>query len=251
MIKSQKNFNLYSSYYNLIYSKKNYKQEVTYISKLLRKHSKNKKNILEFGSGTGNHAKFFTKKNYKVFGIEKSKSMLKFCKKNNGFNFRCGDIRYIKLKKKFDIVLSLFHVLSYQVKDKDLNKFFENARFHLNKKGILGFDFWYAPAVKFQKPSIKMLEIKKKNFKLFRLAEPFFNYSKKLTKVKYTVILKNLKNNKINIIKENHLMRCFDLIELKKYFKRFGFKLIHAKELISDFKPSVNTWSIFCLLKKC
>ena len=248
---SYKNFNLYSSYYNLIYSTKNYKKEVTYIIKNLKKFSKNKKSILEFGSGTGNHARFFVKKNYKVFGIEKSKSMLKYCKKIPGFNFQYGDIRYVKLKKKFDIVLSLFHVLSYQTKNKDLTNFFKNARFHLNKDGILGFDFWYAPAVKFVKPNIKFLEIKKKNFKLFRLAEPFFYNSDKLTKVKYTVIIKNEKNNKTNIIRENHLMRSFDLIELKKYFKRFGFKLIHAKELISDLKPSVNTWSIFCLLKKC
>lgn len=250
MKKFQKNFNLYASYYNLIYSKKNYKQEVTYISKLLKKYSGNKKNILEFGSGTGNHARFFVKKNYQVYGIEKSKSMLAYSKKINSFNFQLGDIRYIKLKRKFDIILSLFHVLSYQVKNKDLNNFFKNARLHLNDKGILGFDFWYTPAVKFQKPSIKMLEIKKNNLRLFRLAEPVFNYSKKLTEVKYTVILKSIKNNKINIIKENHLMRSFNLIELKKYFIRYGFKLVHAKELISNRNPSINTWSVFCLLKK-
>ena len=85
----------------------------------------NNKNILEFGSGTGGHAKFFVNKGYIVHGIEKSKSMIANCKKIKGFTFQYGDACKIKLKKKYDIILSLFHVLSYQIHESNINNFFK------------------------------------------------------------------------------------------------------------------------------
>ena len=250
MHKFKKVFEVYSKYYNLIYQDKSYKAEVNYIHKLIKKFNYNNKNILEFGSGTGGHAKFFVDKGYTVHGIEKSKSMIANCKKLKGFTFQNGDICKIRLKKKYDIVLSLFHVLSYQVSEININNFFENARYHLKSNGLFGFDFWFTNAVNAQKPEIRLIELKKKNFKLIRLAEPSKDYSKNTINVNYTVILKNLKNNLINIIKENHKMRHFSLSDLSRLCKKYRFKFLHIRELISNNKPSKNTWGVFCLLKK-
>ena len=249
MLKEKKNFYLLSKYYDLMHKNKNYQKEVNYIDRLLKKYSNNKKNILEFGSGTGSHAKFFCKKNYKVHGIEKSRDMIKNCKKIKGFTFQLGDICKTKLKKKFDIVLSLFHVLSYQLTNIGLNNFFKNASYHLKPNGFLGIDFWYTPAVIYQKPEIRLEEIKKKNYKLFKLARPLIK-SKKIIEVKYLISIKNSQNQNVNIIEENHTMRHFSLLELKKFFNKHKFKLIHIAELISNKKPSKNTWGVFCLLQK-
>ena len=126
-MKNSKNaFKLYGEYYDIIYKRKNYQKETIFIDKLLRKFNTNNKNILEFGSGTGGHAKFFVNKGYKVHGIEKSKSMIANCAKIKGFTFQYGDACKIKLKKKFDIILSLFHVLSYQIHESNINNFFKN-----------------------------------------------------------------------------------------------------------------------------
>jgi SAM-dependent methyltransferase len=246
----KKVFELYGKYYNIIYQKKNYQKETYFIDKLLEKFNQNNKNILEFGSGTGGHAKFLVKRGYTVHGIEKSKSMIANCKKIKGFTFQNGDVCKIQLRKKYDIILSLFHVLSYQVNKKKINNFFKNARYHLEPGGLLGFDFWYTNAVKAQKPQTRLIEFKKKNFRLLRLAEPSKNYLKNIINVKYTVILHNQKKKLVNIIKENHKMRHFSLSDLNVYFKRFRFKCLHVSELISNKKPSKNTWGVFCLLKK-
>ena len=61
--------------------KKNYIKESNYIIHLLKKNKILKKNILELGLGTGNHAKYLIKKNYHVVGVEKSSNMLKLAKK--------------------------------------------------------------------------------------------------------------------------------------------------------------------------
>ena len=246
---SSKIFELYSKYYDLIYSNKDYYKEVCYIHKLLKKHGLYKKTLLEFGSGTGKHARHFVKKGYKVHGIEKSHAMTARCRKINGFTFQQGDIRTTKIKKKYEIILALFHVFSYQVKNQDLDRLFKNARHHLKMKGVLGFDFWYTPAVNFQKPKIRLLEIKKKNFKLMRLAEPTI-LKKKIVKVNYTILIKNLFNKKIDIIKESHLMRHFSLTELSRLFVKHRFICLHTRELSSNRKPGKKTWGVFCLLQK-
>jgi SAM-dependent methyltransferase len=250
MFKDKKNFYLLSKYYDFIHKNKNYLKEVNHIDRLLKKYSNNKKNILEFGSGTGSHANFFVKKNYTVHGIEKSKDMIKNCKKVKGFTFQLGDIGKTKLKKKFDIVLSLFHVLSYQSSNTSLNNFFKNANYHLKPKGFFGVDFWYTAAVNFQKPEVRLQEASTNNFKFLKLARPLIYKSKKIIKVKYLIAIKSFKNKKINIIEETHTMRHFSLSELKNFFNKYKFKLIHAVELISNKKPSKNTWGVFCLLQK-
>lgn len=250
MINSLKTFRSYSKYYDLIYQKKNYKKEVDCIVKLLKKFKFKKKELLEFGSGTGNHAEFFVKKGYKVHGIEKSKDMIALSKKINGFTCQHGDICKIKLKKKYDIVLSLFHVINYQNNKKNLNDFFKNARYHLKPKSILGFDFWYTPAVNFQKPRIRINEIKNNNLRIIRLAEPTILKKKKIVNVKYTIMMTNLLKQTTQVIRENHLMKHFSLNELEKLFKKHKFKCLHLGELISNKKPSKNTWGIFCLLQK-
>ena len=125
MVKSNGTFKLYSKYYDLIYRKKKYKKEVNYLDKLFKKIKISNKNLLEFGSGTGKHAELFIKKGYKVHGIEKSKDMIAMCKKINGLTFQQGDICKVKLKKKYDLILSLFHVLSYQITEFNVNNFFK------------------------------------------------------------------------------------------------------------------------------
>ena len=82
------------------------------------------------------------------------------------------------------------------------------------------------------------------------MAEPLKNYSKNTISVNYTVILKNLKNTLVNVTKENHKMRHFSLSDLSRLCKKYKFKCLHARELISNNKPSKNTWGVFCLLRK-
>jgi SAM-dependent methyltransferase len=250
MQQSKKIFDAYSKYYNLIYQNKNYKTEVDYIHKLISKFNYSNKNILELGSGTGGHANFFVDKGYTVHGIEKSKSMIANCKKKGGFTFQYGDACKIKLKKKYDIILSLFHVFSYQINKDNINNFFKNAQYHLKPNGLFGFDFWYTNAVNAQKPQTKLIEIKKKNFKLIRLAEPLKDNSKNTVSINYTIIVKNILKNFVNVIKENHKLRHFSLSDLSKLCGKYGFKCLHVKELISNNKPSEKTWGVFCLLRK-
>ena len=52
----------YSKVYNIVYKEKKYSQEVNYILKILHNNKNKIKDILDLGSGTGNHLIFFQKK---------------------------------------------------------------------------------------------------------------------------------------------------------------------------------------------
>ena len=69
-----------------------------------------------------------------------------------GLTFTTGDIRDIRLNQRFDVVIALFHVISYQTTNDDVTAAFQTARQHLNPGGIFIFDVWYGPAVLTERP---------------------------------------------------------------------------------------------------
>ena len=56
-----------------------------------------------------------------------SSSMIKIARKNvknNRINFKLKNLHLLKDNKKYDLIFSLFHVLSYQTQKKTINNFF-------------------------------------------------------------------------------------------------------------------------------
>ncbi|HPO61388.1 MAG TPA: class I SAM-dependent methyltransferase, partial [Exilispira sp.] len=154
------NFQLYSEYYNLFYQDKNYAEEVDYIEKFIKEYSINPQSILDLGCGSGRHDYEFFKKGYQVTGVDLSQSMLELTKDlpGNNIEFFHGDVRTIDLKKKFDVVISLFHILSYQQTNDDVIAFFETVKKHLKPEGIFICDCWYGPGVLNDPPVIRIKE---------------------------------------------------------------------------------------------
>ena len=103
----------YSKVYNIVYKKKKYSQEVNYILKILNNNKNKIKDILDLGSGTGNHLIFFKRKKINILGVEKSKKMINLANPDIKNLIIKSDIKKLNLKKRFVAVTSLFHVVSY------------------------------------------------------------------------------------------------------------------------------------------
>src|SRR5450432_961599 len=134
-------FGLYAKYYNLLYGDKDYRAEVEYVIKQLKKFAPTAESVLEFGSGTGVHGILLQKAGYTVLGLDRSESMVAEARLK-GFDCQVTDITDFELNKKYDAVISLFHVVSYLTKNAALINTFRNAYKHLNDKGIFLFDVW-------------------------------------------------------------------------------------------------------------
>ena len=237
-------------YYDLFYKYKNYELEAKYIHDKLFKHNPKGNSILELGCGTGKHANHLSNFGYNILGIEKSEFMLKNVVKSKSFECLQGDIRKIKLENKYDNVISLFHVLSYQITNDSLNSVFITAFDHLKKGGIFIFDFWFGPAVIHQMPSMRKKTISTKNKTICRIAEPEILVEKNQVNVKYTFHDFDHLTNKFQINEELHKMRYFSIPELEYFAYKTGFEVLEVEEFLSGFKPSFNTWGVCIILRK-
>lgn len=237
-------------YYDLFYKEKDYMSEAIYLHQKLIENNVTGKNILELGCGTGKHAKKFSEFGYKILGIEKSNAMINAAEKIYNFECRQGDIRKIKIDEKFDSVISLFHVISYQTDNESLESVFKKAYESLKVNGIFIFDVWYGPAVIHQKPTIKIKKIITKTNHITRIAEPELVTYKNQVNVKYTFYDLNLSSNQLKISEEIHPMRYFTVPELNYFAKKNGFKILEVKELLTGADPSLDTWGICFILSK-
>ena len=238
------------NYYNLFYKDKNYLAEAEYVDNVLKKFNIPGNKILELGCGTGKHSKHLSELGYKILGIERSQSMIDNVIKTFNFDCKKGDITNFKLKNSFDAVISLFHVISYQVSNENLKKVFENAYNHLNDNGIFLFDVWFGPAVIHQKPQVRVKKIITNDSIIIRIAEPDLIINKNQVNIKYTYYENNTSSNKFKISTEIHPMRYFTIPELEYIGEGIGFKLYNVEEFLTAKNPSFKSWGVCLLFKK-
>ena len=245
-------FKEYSKYYDLIYKDKNYLSEVSYIDKIIRKLKKENSCLLDIGCGTGKHASLLVEKGYKVHGIDNSETMLKEAVRNFGgiVSFSKGDIRNFKLDKTFDIITSLFHVMSYQIRNEDLEASFQSVYNHLNPGGYFIFDCWYGPGVMNDLPTIKVKRMKDEQTEIIRIAEPVIHYNESVVDVRFQILINDLKRNQVTKLHEIHSMRYLFRNEIALFAKMTNFSIEQLYSWLKFKSPSEKDWYVFFILKK-
>lgn len=248
----------YARYYDLLYSDKDYAEEANFIRCLVKKHTPNAKSILELGCGTGKHAEFLSMMGYKVLGIDMSSEMLEEAnrrldnleeKQAARISFDCGDIRTYRTKRYFDVVVSLFHVMSYQTTNKDLNGTFETAKVHLKKGGIFIFDCWYGPAVLTDRPTVRIKRLEDDTIEVTRIAEPKIHENENIVEVNYHVFIKNKVTGIVEELREIHRMRYLFKPEIDLLFDQVGFEFVDSVEWVTGREPGFNVWNV-CFIGK-
>jgi SAM-dependent methyltransferase len=243
-------FNSYSDYYDLLYRDKDYYGETDYIQTLLTRQNVTHGNILEFGSGTGKHGRLLALRGHEVHGVELSPGMVEKSEASEGFTCQQGDICTIQLERVFDAVVSLFHVISYQVTNEDLRAVFIRANEHLKPGGVFIFDCWYSPAVYSQRPVVRVKRMKDEKVSITRIAEPIIYPNENRVDVNYTIFARELKSGVVQIISETHSMRHFSLPEIDILAKESGFERIAEEEFLSGKTPGEDTWGVCVTLQK-
>ncbi len=246
------NFQKYSQYYDLLYEDKNYKEESKYVIDIIEKLNSKAKSILELGSGSGSHAFFLAENGFEITGIEQSQEMINQSLQKNIINFKSilGDISKTKISQKFDVVVSIFHVISYLNDNNSLINCFQNTYNHLNDEGIFIFDVWYSPAVFHQKPETRIKRLENQEIEILRIAESKIISEKNVVEVNFDVSIKDKKTNISENLKEKHSMRHFSIPEIELLAKFTGFEIVLVEEFLTKKLPSIETWGVCFILKK-
>ena len=227
----KKQFNLYAQYYDLLYKDKDYKKEAEYVHTLIQQNNPKAKTILSLGCGTGRHEKELENFGYDIVGVDLSEQMIEIANNDKGKStcqFIQGDIRNLRLKQKFDVVISLFHVMSYQNSNDDVISFFNTAKAHLTTKGIFIFDFWYGPAVLADPPVVRRKCIENDKISIDRIATPVIYENKNIVDVNYEIIVFDKDTQKKTRFSELHSMRYFFDSEMEQMTKNVSFELLHS-----------------------
>lgn len=250
------NFGLYSQYYDLFYQDKDYAGEVAYVRSLINQYAQGEvASILELGSGTGIHADLLAKAGLEVHGVELSEVMLTTALERAKVNsdrlhFESGDARTYRGGRRFDAVLSLFHVLSYQTATADLEAMMATAAVHLNDVGLFIFDFWYGPAVLWQRPGLRVKRWESELVSILRIAEPKLHDRQNVVDVNYTIFSTERASTKIEKVEETHSMRFLFLDEIERLLNGAGLSMLKAEEWMTGAQPDTGTWGVCVVARK-
>ncbi len=249
-------FNFYAHYYDILYRDKNYDNETHFISRLLKSYVPQCHSILELGSGTGLHAVLLSLQGYNIVGVDRSDEMIMHSNRRIDLigvedapqlRFVKGDIRDIRLGMSFDVVISLFHVISYQSTNNDLLATFTTARTHLKLGGYFIFDCWYAPAVLTLQPVTRVKYVEDENTRIIRVAEPKLHPNDNFVDVHYRVFVQDKTSEIMTEIQETHRMRYLSLPEIDMLFAQTGFERVKCGEWLSERDPGSDTWGIYVI----
>lgn len=253
------NFGLYSKYYDLLYAEKDYAAEAEHVRDLIVAHRPTAQSVLELGCGTGMHACLLAKAGFSVHGVDSSSEMLVRAQHRlstidqdlaRRLSFEGGDLRTYRAGRSFDAVIALFHVMSYQTRDEDLEQALRTAAEHLEAGGVFVFDFWYGPAVLWQRPTQRIKRLEDESISVLRFAEPAVHPNDNVVDVHYTIVAHDKQCGTTQTVAELHRMRYLFMPELDSLLARSGFVRKRATAWLSSMAPSLDTWGVCVVAEK-
>jgi SAM-dependent methyltransferase len=245
-------FDLAAAYYDLLYEDKQYDDEAAFVARLIRDHAPSAGSILELGAGTGRHALALAREGFSLSGIDFSPGMVDRANERlsdanlpSGVKVRFdkGDVRTARFDQPFDAVVSLFHVMSYQVTNSDLIETIRTAASHLATGGVFVFDCWYGPAVLASPPEVRVKRCENSELRVFRVAEPVMHPERNVVDVHYTIWIEQKATGTIARLSEVHPMRYLFYPELEMTLASAGLRIKRACEWMSNKPLDLTTWS--------
>jgi SAM-dependent methyltransferase len=249
-------FGSYSRYYDLLYRDKDYVSEAGYVRSLIQQYRPSAESLLDLGCGTGRHALLLAEMGHRVSGVDLSEEMLASARERLSQRppepaqsgrvppkFVHGDIRTVRLGAKFDVVVSLFHVMSYQTGNQDLAAALATIREHLNPGGLFVFDCWYGPAVLSDRPQVRVRRLEDDAIAVTRCAEPVIFENENVVDVNYHVFIRDKATQQMDELRETHRMRYLFAPEVQLLLDAAGLKLVKLREFMRDQEPSAQTWN--------
>jgi SAM-dependent methyltransferase len=246
-------FGRYAQYYDLLYADKDYIGEAQYVLSLLQNYRPAAKSVLDLGCGTGKHAAALACSGYTVHGVDYSADMIAEADRYlqilphdqvERLCFTHADIREFRVNKRFDAVISLFHVISYLCGNEDVLKAFTTARKHLENDGLFIFDCWYGPAVLTDRPAERTKHFQNARHHIKRDASPTLYPNENLVGINYTFSVTNNSGQALEQFSETHRMRYFFKPEMEIMLSAAGLQMLTCFRWLTTKQPGFDSWNV-------
>lgn len=252
-------FGAYSTYYDLLYADKDYVGEANFVLDRLRANARTVSTVLELGCGTGKHAALLAQAGLTVRGVDISQEMLAEAVRRQAdlepavaarLSYAHGDVRTYGDDAKYDAVISLFHVVSYQQTNTDLLAMFSRAAAQLNPGGVFFFDFWYGPAVLKLRPATAAKSMQNDAFSVLRVARPQLHTDRSVVDVNYQIIVRDKATGRSEELSETHHMRYLFMTEIALLAQQVGLQFAASGAWMSSEPASEQSWGVHASLVK-
>lgn len=234
----------YASAYDAMYADKDYERECDLVEEAFERFAEGPvKSVLDLGAGTGNHALPLARRGYEVAGVDLSEEMVGIAREKAGedgtrVDFRHGDLRDVRLGRRFDAVLLMFAVLGYQRTNADVRAALDNARAHLRPGGVLVLDLWYGPGVLSEPPEDRERVIETPEGEMTRRVSAELDIPNQLCTVRYAL------SGAGRDAEETHVMRFFFPAELELFMDLAGFELVNLSSVDDLDRPATqDSWT--------
>lgn len=249
----------YANAYDAFYRTKDYAGEARFVCERLRTVAGDGAlDILDLGCGTGMHDVEFVSRGHTVLGVDRSNQMLMHAQERRQvldpaaqkrLSFCSGDARNFVAGRKFDAVVSLFHVMSYMSGEGDLDAALATARSHLRPDGVFLFDFWYGPAVLEDPPQRRERVIEQTDRRIRRITTPHWDRVRNIVKIEFDVEETDKIAGTSNRTAEEHVMRYFFEDGLNYALTEAGFHLVETGEWLTGRLPTASSFGVYALAK--
>jgi SAM-dependent methyltransferase len=223
---------LYASAYDLLNEGKPYKDEIDFVQALYARYcgsAENLRSVLDLGCGSGLHLSKIDP-NIRKTGIDLSEDMLRLAKGRNIPNstFETANVGDYRSKTKFDLIYSLFHVMSYQSTDNELSNTLQTVHKNLESGGLAVFDFWHRAAWD-QDPPVTRVKTKiGPSLRVKRISVPKVDYLTGLVSIEMNIFIHetgSAENTFIHFV-EHHDLRAYTLRELTLASTLCGLRVV-------------------------
>ncbi len=252
-------FKKYAEYYDALYAEKDYAAECRFLEAIFKKYAAQPvQTILDLGCGTGGHVFQLARRGYTVCGVDKSADMLAIAQEKKSklagrekTTFQQGDIRSVQLNAVFDVVVSMFAVMSYMVSNDDFQMALKTARRHLRPGGLFVFDAWHGPGVLTDPPADRYKFAQKEKARIIRFAHPVVDVVRHAVDVNYKLL--TLEGKKlVSEVDETHTMRFFFPQEIIFHLQSAGFEVLRLCPFM-ELERDLNTrdWNFSIVARAC
>lgn len=225
-------FGAYAGFYDALYADKDYQAEVDFLEQVFRAAGVAAgASVLDLGCGTGGHIVPLAARGYSAFGVDRSPGMLeqaraKASEAGVDVGYALGDVRAVDVGRRFDVVISMFAVISYQLTNADLLAMIGTAKRHLAPGGLFVFDGWFGPAVLTEQPEVKTkVVIAENGDEITRVATPRLDVVAQTVDVHYDVT-RSRDGQVAEVTEESHPMRFLFAREIELMLDVAGFDLL-------------------------
>ena len=237
----------YAQLYDAMYSAKDYGSEVSQVLEFARRYGVEARTIVDYGCGTGNHARRFAEKGIRVYGIDCNRNMLAVAReKTKGLpnvEFLHDSELSAVPQGSVDIFCLLFDVVSYVVENDALDSLLSYIVSRLKRQGLLVFDFWYGPSVLALRPGNRWKEFEANGARVLRLTRAELDADRSTVNVAHEIIMIEGDQVKDRFV-DNHVMRFFFKKEIDHFLGARKLEVVQFGTWQDpESAPTTNDWS--------